>query len=300
MDRVTKMFPCGGTSLLTVVTVPKLSPLQNMLESFTATAAHDPTNLLEDPSASRHNTLAGLPLHPDCPRPVRDIEPGAVIYAEYFGENTSEIDHLLEEASYEVQAGTKIGQGEKALKPIKGAAAYAECTDNLDQWMVNTGRYSQQESLEHRAYTRGIRELAKDYIWANVLDYDHAFRALKHINAITSWSAHRPELVCKHLLPGLKAARSAPQRGDAPNKKRRGGGGGGAGGADRKGGNENHKDRKARPQRERPRAPCRRFNSEEGCPMTPGQGPGECWFTHTCSVKGCGAKSHGAAGHKKK
>ena len=255
-----------------------------------------PADMIEDPAASRHCTLQGTPLHPDCPRPIKDIPGDSVVYVEYFGQQTTEIDDLLNDnEDFTVGANGALVQQGKKLKPFRALGEYMEAADNMDLWMVNTGRHTQAESLAHRCFVRGIRELCELYTWDAVLKYDHTFRALKAAKAIKAWNEHRPELTCKLLLPGLKSARPRQQQArpqkrkararasgqgteDEPARKRaKTGGGGGA------------KKRKQ---------PCRRYNSAAGCTMTPGDGPGECWYAHQCSVQGC-KKAHGAHEHQK-
>ena len=257
--------------------------------------ANFPPGMLEDNTASRHCTLSGTPLHPDCPRPIKDIPATSVVYVEYFGQQTTEIEDLLNEEDFTVGANGALVQQGKTLKPFKTLGEYMEAADSMDLWMVNTGRHTQAESLSHRCFTRGIRALCELYTWEAVTRYDHTFRALKAAGAINAWNEHRPELVCKVLLPGLKSARprqqqtrpqkrkTRPRTGgqstrDEPARKRAKTGGGGNG--------------KAKKQ------PCRRYNSAAGCPMAPGDGQGDCWYAHVCSVQGC-KKAHGAHEHRK-
>ena len=254
-----------------------------------------PLDMLEDPAASRHCTLAGTPLHPSCPRPIKDIPENSVVYVEYFGEQTTEIEDLLNEAEdFTVGANGALVQQGKKLKPLKSLGEYMEAADSMDLWMTSTGRHTQQESMLHRCFTRGIRELCEMYTWEAVIRYDHTFRALKAAGEINTWSEHRPELVCKVLLPGLKSARPRQQQSRPAKRKARASGQNATNEPARKkaksgGGGGNKKKKKQ---------PCRRFNSTAGCPMTPGDGQGECWYEHQCSVQGCNSRAHGASGHK--
>ena len=259
-----------------------------------------PSSMLEDTSASRHCTLDGTPLHPNCPRPIRDIPEKGVVYVEFFGEQTTEIEDLLNEAEdFMIGANGAVVQQVKKLKPFRHLGDYMQGADSMDLWMINTGRFTQQDSLEHRCYVRSIRDLCELYTWEAVIKYDHMFRALKSAGAINTWGEHRPELVCKVLLPGLKSARprqqQARQQQTRPQKRKT------ARTSGREAAEEPARKKSKTSGRvgdKRDKPPCRRFNTKEGCKMTPNGGPGGCWFTHQCSVPGCGSKAHGAHDHK--
>ena len=279
-----------------------LANLESMLKTA-GNANHFPEDLLDEAGASRHCTLTGNPLHPNCPRPVRDIPKTSVIYVEYFHQQTSDIEDLLNDTEGELivgSDGTTLQANSKTVKALKTVGEYMTAADGMDMWLVATGRASQGESLEHRGYVRGIRDLCTQYSWEAVIKYDHTFRALKFAGEIESWDSHRPELVCRLLLPGLKVARQARST-RASNKGGRGSSGTGAkrkrseGRKTKQAGGEPPK-KKARSGGRGEKQPCRRFNSAQGCSMKTGEADGECWFRHQCSV--CGSGAHGKSGHK--